>query len=226
MSDSGDRRALVIAIVGAESSGKTTLAHALQARLADEGVPATAVGEVLREFCDRRRRTPRRDEQAVIAAEQSRRIEAAALAGHAAVVADTTALMTAIYSELVFGDTSLYKVAEAAHRRCDITLVTALDLPWQADGLQRDGAHVREPVDRLLRAALQRMALPFAVVSGHGAARLDAAWRAVRRAFGPAPAGAGRGAADDAAPAPRWHCERCGDAACERHLLLTPLLRR
>ena len=216
------QRALVIAIVGAESSGKTTLAHALQARLASAGLASAAVGEVLREFCDRHRRTPRQDEQAQIATEQSRRIEAAALAGHAAVVADTTALMTAIYSEQVFGDTSLYPMAEAWHRRCDITLVTALDLPWQADGLQRDGAHVREPVDRLLRAALQRMALPFAVVSGHGAARLDAAWRAVRRAFDPAPGGA----EDDASPAPRWHCERCGDAACERHLLLTPLLRR
>jgi len=42
-------------------------------------------------------------------------------------VADTTALMTAIYSEIVFGDTSLYAGVEAAQRRCDLTLLMALD---------------------------------------------------------------------------------------------------
>jgi nicotinamide riboside kinase len=214
-------RPLVVAIVGAESTGKTVLAQALQARLAGAGLRAARVDEALREFCDRQQRTPRRDEQARIAALQSRRIDAAAAAGPAVVVADTTALMTAIYSEQVFGDTSLYALAEAAHRRCDVTLVTALDLPWQADGVQRDGAHVREPVDRLLRVALQRMGLPYSIVSGHGEARLDCAWRAVRRALEPPASEADRG--DDAAARLRWHCERCGDVACERHLLLASL---
>ena len=58
--------------------------------------------------------------------------------------ADTTALMIAVYSDLVFADTGLYDDALAAQRRVDLTLVTALDLPWLADGLMRDGAHVRE----------------------------------------------------------------------------------
>ena len=61
----------------------------------------------LREFCDRDARTPRRDEQAAIAASRRARIAAAA-AGAEVVVADTTALMIAVYSDLVFGDTSLY----------------------------------------------------------------------------------------------------------------------
>jgi nicotinamide riboside kinase len=170
--------AFVIAIVGAESSGKTTLAQQLQARLAADGLAAALVGETLREFCDFHGRTPHIDEQAAIAAEQTQRIAAAA-ANHAVVIADTTALMTAIYSEFVFGDTSLYAMGEAAHRRADLTLLTALDLPWQADGLQRDGPHVRAPVDAAIRAALQRIEQPFTVVSGHGQARLQSAWNAV-----------------------------------------------
>ena len=213
------KRAFVIGIVGAESSGKTQLAQALRTRLAAEGLPAALIGETLREFCEQQRRTPRMAEQAAIAAEQTRRIAAAAL-GHAAVVADTTALMTAVYSELVFGDASLYAMAEQAHRRCDLTLLTALDLPWQADGLQRDGAHVREPVDALIRAALQRMAQPFAVVAGSGDARLQSAWRAVHQALR-------LPRADDVeeSGSAKWHwrCERCGDADCERHLLLPQL---
>ena len=136
------------------------------------------VGEALREFCDRHSRTPRRDEQETIAAAQTARIEAAAERAEI-VVADTTALMIAVYSELVFGDASLYESALAAQRRVDLTLVTALDLPWQADGLQRDGAHVREPVDALLRAALAAGSIACATISGIGARRLDAALEAI-----------------------------------------------
>jgi nicotinamide riboside kinase len=214
------KRAFVIGIVGAESSGKTQLAQALQVQLSAEGRLATFVSEALRDFCDRHRRTPREDEQAPLAAEQTRRIDTAAADSDKVVIADTTALMIAVYSELVFGDTSLYAMAEATHRRCDLTLLTALDLPWQADGLQRDGEHVREPVDALVRAALQRIGQPFVVVTGRGDARLQSAWRAVQRALELPRAEK----VEDAGNA-HWHgrCERCGDAACERHLLLPQL---
>ena len=50
------------------------------------------------------------------------------------------------YSVQVFSDASLNARAAAAHRRCHLTLLTALDLPWRADGLQRDGAE-RRPAD-------------------------------------------------------------------------------
>ena len=207
------KRGFVIAIVGAESTGKTQLAQALQAQLVEQGQHATSVGETLREFCDKHGRTPRADEQATIAAEQTRRIAAAA-AEHGAVVADTTALMTAVYSDYIFGDASLHPAAAAAHRGYDLTLLTALDLPWRADGLQRDGAHVREPVDALIRAALLRMGQPFVVVAGSGAARLAAAWRAVQQALGVVDE-------EDAGPANwQWRCEHCGDPDCERRLLL------
>lgn len=209
--------AFVVAVLGAESSGKTQLAIDLTQRLRGAGIDAQSVPEHLREFCDRHGRTPHRDEQAAIAAEQTRRIALAA-AQHRVVVADTTALMTAVYSEIVFGDRGLYASVEAAQRRCDLTLLMALDLPWRADGLQRDGAHVREPVDALVRAALARIAQPYVVVAGQGEARVLSAWRAVRRALGlPAQAGEDN---DDAAPG-TWHarCERCGEPNCERHLL-------
>jgi len=201
----------VIAIVGAESTGKTTLAAALHQRLAAEGRRVARVDEVLREFCARHGRTPRIDEQAAIAAEQTRRIEAAARS-HDVVVADTTALMIAVYSDYVFGDRSLYEHAEREHARlASFTLLTALDLPWQADGMQRDGPHVREPVDTLVRAALLRSGAAHGVVAGNGEARHEAAHASVRRVL------------TSADPTPtrwQWCCERCGDAGCERRLLL------
>ena len=209
----------VVALLGAESTGKTTLAQSLAEALAADGRRVTGVPEYLREFCTRYGRTPRQDEQAAVAAEQTRRIALAA-ASHDLVIADTTALMIAVYSDLVFADTGLYAAAEAAHRgACDLTLLTALDLPWQADGLQRDGPHVREPVDALVRAALLRSRTAYGVVFGRGDARVHAALASVRRMLDP-PSGV-----DDAGASPRWHwhCERCGDAHCERHARLPKL---
>jgi nicotinamide riboside kinase len=205
----------IVAVLGAESTGKTTLVAALAAALCAEGRDAIDIDETLRGFCAREGRTPRRDEQGLIAAEQTRRIEAAA-ARHAIVVADTSALQTAVYSEIVFGDRSLYAAAEAWQReRVGLTLLTALDLPWQADGHQRDGEHVRVPVDALLRAALARAGVAFSIVSGSGPARLGNALAAVRHALGE-PTDASR----HDASAPRWQsvCERCGNPDCERRL--------
>lgn len=204
------KRAFVVTLLGAESTGKTTLARELADTLATQGHGVAVVAEYLREFCDREQRTPRIDEQRGIAAEQTRRIAAAA-AQHDIVVADTSALMIAVYSDQVFGDTSLYDEALAAHARSDLTLLTALDLPWQADGLQRDGPHVREPVDAKVRAALARVPLEWSVVFGQGGTRLAHALAAIERARQP--------------PEPgrrwQWVCERCGDADCERHWLPT-----
>jgi nicotinamide riboside kinase len=171
-------RAFVVALLGAESTGKTTLAAEIGASLAARGRRVAVVAEALREFCDRNGRTPRREEQAAIAAEQSERIDAAA-ALNEIVVADTTALMIAVYSDLVFADAALYAGALAAQRRYDLTLVTALDVPWRADGLQREGEHVRAPVDALLRSALLGAAIAFTTISGTGANRLEAALRAI-----------------------------------------------
>ena len=175
-------RGFVVALLGAESTGKTTLARQLGSTFAARGVHVEVVGEVLREFCVEHVRTPRQEEQRAIAEEQTRRIDAAAASAQV-VIADTTALMIAVYSDLVFGDTSLYAFAEAGQGRCDLTLLTALDLPWQADGLQRDGAHVREPVDTRIRASLARAGASFVAVSATGAARFESALGAIDRAI-------------------------------------------
>ncbi len=216
--------ALRIAIVGAESTGKTALAQALAQRLGPlTGRRCTWVGEWLRDWCAQAGRTPRPDEQAAIAAHQHRLIDAAAQ-DHAVVICDTTALMTAVYSDMLFNDRSLVPYAIAQQRRCDLTLLTALDIDWVADGLQRDGPQVRGPVDDRVRALLIGHGLPWALVSGQGEARLDAALDAVApllRRTGAAGAGLFTRLAerDAAQPAWTWACENCDSPECE-HLLM------
>jgi nicotinamide riboside kinase len=217
-------RALIIAILGAESTGKTTLAAALAAGLSSQGVPRVAwVPEMLREWCTAQGRTPRCDEQAGILQAQNERI-AAATTSHDVVVCDTTGLMTAVYSRLIFNDSSLDARAIAQHRGVSLSLLTALDLPWVADGHQRDGPHVREPVDNTLRELLLANALPFAVVGGQADQRVAQALAAVapllRTRSAPRTGLFTRLDEPPGLPS-RWHCECCVPE-CERALMSRP----
>ncbi len=210
----------ILAIVGAESTGKTTLALQLAERLRGEtGLRIALVPEELRAWCERMGRTPQQDEQASIAAAQSSAIDQACI-NHDLVVADTTSLMTALYSQLIFGDASLEAHAVAHHRQAALTLVTALDLPWVADGIQRDGPQVQAPVMALLRSWLIKHQLPWAMVCGHGPARLESALDAVapvlRELTAPKQGLFTRLAQRNADPtARRWTCELCDDPQCE-----------
>ena len=207
-----------IALLGAESTGKTQLSGELAAALRGQGKRVEVVAEVLREWCHREGRTPRPEEQLPIAQEQERRVDEAA-ARCDIVIADTTALMVAIYSAMLFADGTLYRFALERQRSYDATLVTGLDLPWVADGLQRDGPHVREPVDALVREALARANVPYRVVYGSGEERLRNALAAID-----ALAGNADHPQSDAAPWV-WTCDKCSDPECE-HRLFTGLLRR
>ena len=227
-----DLAPLRIAIVGAESTGKSVLAHVLADALAREfGLRCAVVDETLREWCDREGRTPRAEEQMGIALEHARRIDAAASQPDLDVVlCDTTPLMVAVYSDLLFDDRALEPVARACQQRMDMTLLTSLDLPWVADGLQRDGPHVRAPVDARVRARLSEWGSPWCVISGSGLARAACALDALR----PALRLQARRSTDPARglftrlegrlgepPPPVRLCELCDDPQCERHSRLT-----
>jgi nicotinamide riboside kinase len=204
---------LRIALLGAESTGKTTLARELQAHFASLGRSAVAVPEALRDWCAREGRTPRPEEQMPIAQEQERRVDDAASAAQV-VIADTTAMMVAIYSAVLFDDHALVRFAVERQRSYDVTLVTGLDLPWVADGLQRDGPHVQGPIDAQVRAMLGRAGLEYRVVYGSGSERVRNALAAIDASLAPR----------RAAPSWVWQCEKCSDPDCE-HRLFTRLPR-
>lgn len=167
-----------VAIIGAECVGKTELAQRLAGSL-----PGLWVPEYLREFCDRLQRTPRPDEQAQILAEQRLREEQAAARAHERrlqwVLADSAPLVTAAYSELLFDDVSLHEQAIRHHARYQATLLLVPDLPWVADGIQRDGPAVREAFHALLLQRLRQSGLAFALIGGLGDERAQAASRAL-----------------------------------------------
>jgi NadR type nicotinamide-nucleotide adenylyltransferase len=152
-----------IAILGAESTGKSTLAPALAARYGTLWVP-----EYLREFVETQQRVPFEDDQPGIARTQRAREDAMA-ASHEArryLFCDTTPLMTAVYSRIYWGRVppALLEL-EAAHDYA-VTLVAGLDLPWVPDGLQRESEEVRRQVHECLLAVLRERGIPFTLLEG------------------------------------------------------------
>jgi nicotinamide riboside kinase len=207
-----------IALLGAESTGKTQLASELAARLQSLGLRAVAVPEALRAWCERAGRAPRPEEQLAIARQQEAAVDTAAREADI-VIADTTALMVAIYAGMLHEDGELLQFALERQQRYHATLLTGLDLPWVADGLHRTSSSDREAVDVLVRALLQRAGVRYQVVYGSGEQRLASALQALKPLLQVE-------LPDTVDLASRrawtWACEKCSDPECE-HRLFTRL---
>ncbi len=152
---------LRVAILGAESSGKSTLAQALAERYQTLWVP-----EYLREFVEVSGRVPREDDQFGIARTQREREEAAAAKANSFLFCDTTPMMTAIYSCWYWGRVDAGLTALNATHPYQFTVVTAPDGPWMPDGLQRESPEVRQRVHEQLLAVLAERDIDYVLVQG------------------------------------------------------------
>lgn len=166
-----------VAILGAESSGKSTLAEALAARYGTVWVP-----EYLREFVDTRGRVPFESDQYPIARTQLEREDAAAARATRFLFCDTTPLMTALYSRQYWGRVDPQLARLDSRHDYAWTLVTAPDSPWEPDGLQRESEEVRQQVHRMLLDTLAARAIPYILLEGELAQRM----RQVEALLGPA----------------------------------------
>jgi NadR type nicotinamide-nucleotide adenylyltransferase len=154
-------KVLRVAILGAESSGKSTLAEALATHYGTLWVP-----EYLREFVDTHARVPFEHDQYPIARTQIEREHAAAARATTFLFCDTTPLMTALYSGVYWNrvDPELAALDRAHDYAC--TLVVAPDVPWEADGLQRESEAVRQAVHEMVLRTLHERAIGFVLITG------------------------------------------------------------
>lgn len=150
-----------VAILGAESSGKSTLAAALAAHYRTLWVP-----EYLREFVENEERVPDESDQYLIAQTQMAHEDAAAAQASRFVFCDTTPLMTAVYSRWYWGRVDAQLALLERRHDYAFTLVTALDTPWEADGLQRDSEEVRQKIHEQVESTLHQRDIPYLLVRG------------------------------------------------------------
>ena len=168
---------MLIGLLGGECTGKSTLARALVAALSADGRQAVVVPEALRGFVEAHGRPPEASEQAAIMAEQSGAVDEAVArwsgtAAPAVVIADPSAAMTAVYSTIYFADHALDAAAVVDLDRCSLVAWCQPDLPWEPDGLMRDGEHMRAAAHAAIEALLPATRTPVVAVSGTLAQRV------------------------------------------------------
>ena len=162
-----------ISVLGAESTGTTTLARALAARYHTCWVP-----EYGREYCETLADlfTHRwcTDEFVAIAREQSQREDQAAASAARVLFCDTDAFATGIWHERYVGRRSPEVEALANGRRYAHTFLTDIDIPFVQDGL-RDGEAIRRSMHDVFLTRLREAGRRFTVIRGNRDERLQVA---------------------------------------------------
>ena len=167
-----------VVLLGAESTGKTTLAAVLAKAFDTEWV-----GEYAREYVDLKVALPTLKDIPFIARGQMKREEQAARQANRVLICDTGLMMTAIYSRYYLGSCPRWIEEESQRRRYDLTLLTDTDIPWEPDSIQRDGPVVRDQIQRLIRTELDARDIPYDLISGSPEDRAAHATELVRGLF-------------------------------------------
>jgi len=189
--------ALRVVVVGAESTGTTTLSRELVQALRARGGLWTRtawVAEYGREYSANllalaRVRNPaaraediawRSADFSAIAVQQCRQENAAARHGTPVLVCDTDALATGIWHERYMGQpgTALAALAEAMPARALYLLSSDEDVSFEDDGL-RDGEHLRHWMTVRFRDVLTAQPVPWVELHGSPAERCATALAAV-----------------------------------------------
>jgi HTH-type transcriptional regulator, transcriptional repressor of NAD biosynthesis genes len=166
-----------IALLGGESTGKSTLAIALAQRLGGQ-----VVREFGREYWIAKKGLLSSNDMCFIALRQSRleRLAAARATGY--VICDTTPLTTMFYHRwtLIQGAKVPSRMQRLAAQRYDLTVLCEDDIPHEQDGT-RDSAAFRTQQQADYRAYLVKLDTPWISVHGSVSQRIIAVEAALKK---------------------------------------------
>ncbi len=172
-----------IAVVGAESTGTTTMAKALADHYQTVWIP-----EYGREYYEDRVRRGVADrpwatsEFAEIATEQARLEDLGAYSADRVLICDTDPFATELWHERYVGSMSREVGAIARDRRYALYLLTSTDIPFVQDGF-RDGEQIRESMHKRFVEELEARK-PYLLLQGGPTTRLHAAIRRIDEVIG------------------------------------------
>lgn len=172
-----------VALVGAESTGTTTLTAALADRFTTVWVP-----EYGREYSEQKPALGvapwTTEEFTVIARTQQANEDLAARDAGPVMFCDTDALATAVWHERYVGGVNLDVERIAESRTYAAYVLTGPEIPWVQDG-SRDGEHLREWMTGRFRERLSRRDEPWIEVSGDVPTRVEAVIAFLEETLGP-----------------------------------------
>jgi NadR type nicotinamide-nucleotide adenylyltransferase len=162
-----------VCLVGAESTGKTTLAMDLAKHYKTAWVPEYgriyAEGKLFTEA-----QTWQSREFIAIAKNQIELEDALAESGKEILICDTDALTTGIWHERYMGTRSKDVETLAAQRKYSLYIVTGDEIPWEQDGT-RDSGHVRSSMHQKIIERLKEGKKPYIEIKGSREERLQKA---------------------------------------------------
>jgi NadR type nicotinamide-nucleotide adenylyltransferase len=167
-------RPLVVVITGSECTGKTTLAKELAAHYAAPCSP-----EHVRDYLDRKGLPLDASDVEEIARGQVEVEDAAISAGTGVVIKDTDLISTVVYSAHYYGACPGWVERAARDRLGHVYLLLHPDVPWVADGMQRDRPEQRERLHALFRTRLASFGARVVEVRGDWDARREQALAAI-----------------------------------------------
>lgn len=167
-----------IAVIGAESTGKTTLARSLALRFQTVWVPENA-----REFMNMHSGEYTVHDVEKIAKEQLQQENRLATNANELIFVDTELIIAKVWCVDVFGNCPEWIEQTISTHKYDLYLLTANDLPWVADPL-RVNAQRRDYFFNWYKRELEHYQLPFEIISGRYEARLLNAIKAIRKHLG------------------------------------------
>jgi NadR type nicotinamide-nucleotide adenylyltransferase len=169
-----------VRLVGAESTGKSTLALRLASRFG-----TVCAQEYARPWLATKPGRCDPEDIPAIARGQVAAEDALARQADRLLFCDTDALTTLVWSEHLFGDAPAWLREAARARRYDLTLLLDTDAPWTDDGTRMHGdAAARRAFGERCAAALEAHGHPYVRLRGTWDERFAAAVRACEALLG------------------------------------------
>lgn len=164
-----------IAVVGPESTGKSTIAQYLAKALDCSYVP-----EYARYYCKNlKNQYTLQDETNMFYGQIALEEAISSQTKNNILVCDTTIMTVKIWCDHLFGHTPHEVIAEITHRKYDLYLLMDIDLPWENDPL-RDFPQERQHFMNIWKQELNTLNADYTIVSGLNKERLSNGLEAVK----------------------------------------------
>ncbi|MEM9339109.1 MAG: ATP-binding protein [Bacteroidota bacterium] len=166
-----------IAIIGPESTGKSTLSQELADHFHTEWVP-----EFARTYLDQLDRPYEKSDLITIAKGQLVSEDEKGKEANQYLFCDTNLITIKIWSDHKYGTTDFWIEEQLKSRTYEFYLLTYVDIEWAFDP-QREHPNLRNHFYELFRSYLERHDLPYATIQGRNNDRKDSAIRAIASHF-------------------------------------------
>ncbi len=162
-----------IAIVGPESTGKSTMSAYLANHYQTVWVP-----EFARDYCAKLTSQPTWQDEINMFYGQLALEKELALQANEILICDTTFITVKIWSDYTFGQSPQEVLDLLPKHTYDLYLLLNIDLPWEEDPL-RDFPHMREHFMEVWYKELNALQANYVLISGTGPDRYESAVKAI-----------------------------------------------